>query len=87
MAPKVSQDGAKMTRGCAKMVRVTVRPLVRSPDRPTDRPNLYILTPDQPLQRPHISSSSTTTTTNTATSSSTTTAKSSTVVVVVVVVL
>ena len=22
--------------------------------RPTDRPNLYILTPDQPLQRPHI---------------------------------
>ena len=26
--------------------------------RPTDRPNLYILTPDQPHTRPHISSSS-----------------------------
>ena len=45
VAPKVSQDGAKMT----------VRPN-RPPARPPDR--LYIQTPDQPLQRPHISSSS-----------------------------
>ena len=60
--------GARMAQDGAKMVKDGAKPTVRPTDRPSDRPSLrptvrppdrlYTLTPDQPLQRPHISSSS-----------------------------
>ena len=60
--------GARMAQDGAKMVKDGAKPTVHPTDRPSDRPSLrptvrppdrlYTPTPDQPLQRPHISSSS-----------------------------